>query len=257
MRSEPPEAGTRVDHVLGGRLALRQLEKGHRAGTDAMLLAASVPRDARGLLIDAGCGVGTAGLAAGIDRPHLDLVLFDREPDSVRLATENLIRNGLDTRGRALEADLVNAKSRRASGILEGSAAFVISNPPFLEAGKVRRSPDEARARAHVLEGENGLELWVRACAALVAPHGELLLIHRADQLRGLLDALEGRVGGIAVCPVHPRPGEDAIRVLLRGRKGSRAPLRLRPPLVLHESDGAYTPLADALNRGEAEIVWT
>ncbi|MDB5508961.1 MAG: Methyltransferase small [Hyphomicrobiales bacterium] len=247
---------TDVSAVLGGRLTLRQRRTGHRAGTDAILLAAAVPTAAHGLLIDAGAGVGTAGLAAGLDRDGLDLLLFDRDPEAVALAQENLALNGLSTRGRAVEADLLDPKSRRAAGVLDNSAAVVLSNPPYLDEARSRRSPDESRARAHVLEGSDGLALWLRACAALVAPGGHLLVIHRAERLCDMLSALEGRVGGLAVLPVHPRRDADAIRVLVRGTKGSRAPLRLRPGLVLHGTDGGFTPEAEAIHRGEASISW-
>ena len=245
-----------ADLLLGGRLHLHQAETGHRAGTDAILLAAAVPRDAQGLLIDAGSGSGAAGLAAAMSRPELRLLLVDREPEAVALAARNLALNGLETRGEARMADLLVAKSRRAADIADGSGAFVISNPPFLDPGQGRRSPDEGRARAHVFDEADGLERWVRACTALCAPHGEIILIHRADRLAGLLDALKGRAGAVAVTPVHARPDGDAIRVLLRARKGSRAPLRLRPPLVLHEADGRFTLLAEALHRGEAAVEW-
>ena len=254
MRSEIE--GTDVSAVLGGRLSLRQSLAGHRAGTDAVLLAAAAPRDLSGLVIDAGAGVGTAGLACALDRPGVELLLFDRDPHAVMLSRDNLAANGLAERGRAVEADLLSPKSRRAAGIADSSARLVLTNPPFLEPGQGRRSPDESRARAHVLEGPDGLAAWLRACAALVAPGGDLVVIHRADRLADLLAALEGRVGGIAICPVQARAGSDAIRVLLKGRKGSRGPLRLRPPLVLHEDNGRFTPHAEALHRGEATIDW-
>ena len=54
----------RLDAFLGGRLTLRQLPSGHRAGTDAVLLAACVPPNAKGLGVDVGAGVGAAGLSA-------------------------------------------------------------------------------------------------------------------------------------------------------------------------------------------------
>lgn len=248
------EAG--ADLLLGGRLHLFQAGEGHRAGTDAILLAAAVPRDASGLLIDAGSSSGAAGLAAALDRPHVTLLLIDREPEAVALATRNLTRNGLNVRGEARQADLLAARSRRAAGIPDGAAAIVISNPPFLDPGQGRRSPDESRARAHVFDAPDGLDRWVRACTALCAPQGEIILIHRADRLDELLAALKGRAGGVAVTPVHARAESDAMRVLLRARKGSRAPMRLRPPLVLHEADGRFTQQAEALHRGEAAIEW-
>lgn len=241
-----------ADLLLGGRLCLHQAPRGHRAGTDAILLAAAVPGDGKGLLIDAGCGAGAAGLAAGLSRPNLDLLLIDREPEAIALATRNLARNGLNPRGQARQADLLVPKSRRAAGIEDGQAPFVISNPPFLDPGQGRRSPDEGRARAHVFDDKGGLEAWIRACVALCAPHGEIFLIHRADRLGDLIACLKGRAGALAIVPVLPHAGEDAIRVILRAKKGSRAPLRLRPPLVLHEADGRFTAQAEALHRGEA-----
>ncbi len=39
------------------------------------------------------------------------------------------------------------------------------------------------------------------------------------------------------------------MRVILRGRKGSKAPLALLPGLVLHEADGRFTPVAEAIHR--------
>jgi tRNA1(Val) A37 N6-methylase TrmN6 len=245
-----------ADLLLGGRLHLHQAEAGHRAGTDAILLAAAVPPEAEGLLIDAGSSSGAAGLAAAIFRPGLQLLLIDREAEALELARRNLGLNGLERRGEARMADLLVAKSRRAAGIADGSGAYVISNPPFLDPGQGRRSPDEGRARAHVFDEADGLERWVRACTALCAPHGEIVLIHRADRLAELLEALKGRAGGVTVMPVHARAESDAIRVLLRAKKGSRAPMRLRPPLVLHEADGRFTPLAEALHRGEAVVEW-
>ncbi|MDB5642448.1 MAG: methyltransferase small [Hyphomicrobiales bacterium] len=245
-----------ADLLLGGRLRLHQAAAGHRAGTDAILLAAAAPRDAQGLLIDAGSGSGAAGLAAALDRPGLRVLLIDREPDAVALATRNLAANGMADRGEARAADLLVASSRRAAGIVDGGAEVVISNPPFLDPGQGRRSPDDARARAHVFDSPDGLDRWVRACTALCAPQGEIFLIHRADRLAELLEALKGRAGGVAVAPIHAKADGDAIRVLLRARKGSRAPLRLRPPLVLHGADGRFTPLAEALHRGEAVVEW-
>ena len=92
-----------------------------------------------------------------------------------------------------------------------------------------------------------GIENWIRACVALGSAQAEIILIHRADRLAELLAALQGRTGGISVMPIHPRAGEEATRVLIRAKKGSRAPLRLRPPLVLHQADGRFTPEVDAM----------
>jgi tRNA1(Val) A37 N6-methylase TrmN6 len=77
-------------------------------------------------------------------------------------------------------------------------------------------------------------------------------MIHRPEALPVILAAFGQRLGAVAVRPVHPRGDADAIRVLLSGIKGSKAPMRLLPGLVLHEASGAFTPLSAAIHRGEA-----
>ena len=51
------------DAFLGGQLRLRQPKSGHRAGHDAMLLAAATPARPGDRVADFGAGVGAAGLA--------------------------------------------------------------------------------------------------------------------------------------------------------------------------------------------------
>ena len=56
--------------------------------------------------------------------------------------------------------------------------------------------------------------------------------------------------------PFIRRQSASAHRLLVAGVKGSKAPLRLAPGLVLHGADGRLTPEADALHRGQALIDW-
>ena len=103
---------------------------------------------------------------------------------------------------------------------------------------------------AHVLPA-GGHGVWLQSCAALLRPGGRLALVQRADRLGAILAGLEGGFGAIVLRFVQPRARESAIRVLVRAVKGSRAPLAILPPLVLHDADGAFTPEAAALHRGE------
>jgi tRNA1(Val) A37 N6-methylase TrmN6 len=77
-----------------------------------------------------------------------------------------------------------------------------------------------------------------------------LTLIWRADGLAEVLQALEARFGDAALLPVFGRAGAPAIRVLIRARKGSRAPLALLPGLTLNDANGNPTGAAEAVLRG-------
>lgn len=244
------------DAFLGGRLVLAQPPKGHRAGTDAALLAAALSPGAADTVLDLGAGVGAAGLALAARVPGCRIVLVELDAAVAALARDNVAANGFTDRAGVVEADVTTpARLRAAAGLAPGSADMVMMNPPFHLPGTVRASPDAYRRQAHVLPAA-GDEAWIRAAAALLRPGGVLALIHRADALPRLLPALGGRFGDVRLKPVLPRAEAAATRLLVRAVKGSRAPLVLLPPLVLHEAQGGFTAVAEALHRGEATIAW-
>lgn len=237
------------DGFLGGRLRLHQPPRGaHRAGTDAILLAQLLVPAAGDRLCDAGASTGAVGLGCAALVPGLKPTLIERDHDVAELARANAGLNGIEA--RVIEADLLaSAAERRAAGLLPDGFDVVLTNPPFFDGGGHRASPNPGRATAHTFAGQD-LDAWIRACTAILRPGGRLGLIHRADALPACLDALKGRYGGIAIRPVHARAEASAIRLLISATKGSRAALSLRPPLVLHDPDGSFTPEAAALHRG-------
>ncbi|MGH6847028.1 MAG: tRNA1(Val) (adenine(37)-N6)-methyltransferase [Methylocella sp.] len=244
-----------ADAFLGSRLLLRQPAEGHRCGTDAVLLAAAAPADFSGLAIDVGAGVGAAGLALAVARSGVRIALLENDPLVAGLACANITENGLSGRGYVVEADLLSPASRRGAGLHDESAGLVITNPPFLDPGRARLSPDPRKQRAHAMPAEGALAAWIVASLAAVAPGGLFILIHRPDALPLILQTLAGRTGGITVLPIYPRREAKAGRILVRGKKGSHAPLAIAPPLVLHDGEG-FTEAADAIHRGAAMIEW-
>ncbi len=246
------------DRWLGGRLTLLQPRRGHRAGSDAALLAAAADLS-EGRIADAGAGVGAVGLALLQRQPPLGADLIEIDPRLARLAADNAALNGVSGRSRILELDICDARARREVGLADDAADAVVTNPPFFEPGTVRISPDEGKARAHVFTDQTRaapLVAWIRACLAILKPGGRLVMIHRPDALGAILAGAENRLGALALLPVHPRAGASAHRLIVSGVKGSRAPLRIAPALILHQADGRLTAAADAIHRGEALIDW-
>jgi tRNA1(Val) A37 N6-methylase TrmN6 len=258
--AELSEAAARrpvADSFLGGRLLLHQPAEGHRCGTDAVLLAAAVPADFSGHVIDAGAGIGAAGLALANTRPRSQVGLVEIDPFVASLARANIVQNGLIDRCYAAEADLFSPAGLREAGVYSERAGLVITNPPFLDPGKSRLSPEPNRRRAHAMQtnGPSALGAWIAASLALVVPSGLYIMIHRPDMLPVILQSLDGCTGAITVLPVYPRLNSKARRILVRAKKGSRAPFALAPPLVLHDEHG-FTPAADAIHRGKSAIEW-
>ncbi|KFG69769.1 methyltransferase [Microvirga sp. BSC39] len=240
------------DLLLGGRVHLAQPAKGHRAGTDAVLLAAAAPVRAGDVAVDVGAATGAVGLMAAAREKDACFVFVEQDPDLADLCRQNCRDNGIH--GEVIVADVLDRGSRQAAGLMPESADLVLTNPPFLEEGQARISPDRGRAVAHALPA-GGLDAWLKACAGLLKPKGRLVLIHRADRTAECLDISGKWLGGMELRFVHPSADKPAIRFLLRGVKGSRAPMSILPPLILNGPDGRFTPEAEALHRGEAVVL--
>ncbi len=253
MISPDDAPATTRDAFYGGRLVLTQPAKGHRSGTDAVLLAAAAPPSFSGTCYDMGAGVGAVGLGIALLRTASKVVLVERDAAAVALAWANAA--ALDRAEVSVaECDLLDRTALRRA--LPARAALVVTNPPFFDPQQSRPSPDASRRAAHVLDERAGIEDWIAACLDRLDDRGTFVAIHAAAALPAILAALANATGGITVKPVLPHAGKAAHRVLVRAAKSSRAPFRLAAPLVLHGNDNQFTAEAERLHRGEASLNW-
>ena len=242
------------DAFYGGRLFLTQPVRGHRSGTDAVLLAAAVPLDFSGSCLDMGSGVGAVGLGVALLRPGSRIVLVERDVTTAALAHDNAAALRAGDRVTVATCDIMQRDDLRRA--LPERADLVVTNPPFHDPARSRPSPDADRRGAHMLDVGFGIEDWVSACLDRLTDKGTFIAIHAVTALPELLRALGHRAGSIMVKPVLPRADEPAHRILIRATKGSRAPFGLRPPLIIHDQTGRLTPEADRLHRGDAALAW-
>ncbi|KQW84187.1 methyltransferase [Brevundimonas sp. Root1279] len=237
--------------LLGGRVRLRQPAKGYRAGLDAALLAAATAEAKAGeRLIEAGCGAGAVLMQTHARTPGLILAGVERDAAMATLARENATLNG--AAAEIITGDV--AGGFRALGL--ETFDWAVSNPPFFDDPGALRAPSPGKHGAWM--ADDGLAAWTRFLLKAVREGGRIVVIHRADRLADLLSLLGETAGSFAIRPIHPHADEPAKRVLVRAIKTGKAPLRLLPPLVLHERGGAkHTAEAEAILRGEAGLGWS
>lgn len=246
------------DTLLGGTVRLAQPRRGYRAGIDPVLLAAAVPARSRDRVLELGAGAGAAALCLAVRVPGAEVVGLEADAGTAHLAEHNAGLNGLGERVRLIVGDV----SAPPSALQPGSFDHVMANPPHLARGTGRR-PLTADKVAATIEGEEaGLDRWLGAAVLLVCAGGTVTVVHRADRLDAVLAAMAAgrgpaRLGDVTLFPLWPGTGRPAKRVIVAGRKGSRAPMRLLPGLVLHEPDGAFTAAVEAVLRaGKGLELW-
>ncbi|TYO63078.1 methyltransferase [Bradyrhizobium hipponense] len=240
------------DAFLGGQLRLKQKRSGHRAGHDAILLAAATEARAGDRVVDLGAGVGTAGLALARRVAGINLRLVEIDPELAELARANAAANAIAAEAIVLDVT-ADAQAFAANRLVPDSADIVMMNPPFNDSTRHRGSPDEARHIAHVATKET-LDAWVHAARRILRSNGVLTLIWRADGIAEVLAALSRGFGSLSILPVHGEAERPANRLLVRAIKGGRAPTRLLPGLMLNEESGVPKKEVTDILEGRAAL---
>jgi tRNA1(Val) A37 N6-methylase TrmN6 len=233
-----------LDRFLGGRVVAAQPAKGFRAGHDSVLLAAAVPADAHANVLELGSGAGVASLCLAARVPSVRITGIEADPELVRIANENALRNQMADRVRFIAMNVEDFTDR------PGEFDHAFFNPPFHpDTGQV--SPNAARDRA-TRDVTNAIGDWTRAALGLARAGGTVTAILRADRQAEIRDAA-GEHGGV-VFPLFPRKGEAPKRIIVRMVKEGRLRFRRAAGLVLHEVGGKNTNAAEAVLRHAAAL---
>lgn len=235
--------------VLNQSVRLLQPEQGFRTSLDSVMLAAACPVKAGQSVLDLGCGVGAVGFCVLRRVPGTHITGIDIQSDYVTLAQDNIPLN--DAAGRA---EFICGDVRDYAP--EARFDHVVTNPPFLKAGHHIPSPVEgvAKARGHVAP-ESDLKDWIDAGFRNLKSGGSLTIIHRADEIDRIIQALGRRFGAVEIIPLWPHVGEPARRIIVRAVKDRKSPAMLKAGIVLHDAKGAYTEEADKILRGAQPIL--
>ena len=224
---------TTANNLLGGRVQLLQPKTGFRAALDSVLLASAVPAVDGDRIMDLGSGVGAASLCLACRVQGCHIQGIEVQSPLVSIGEQNISLNGFEERIRFALGNVAEVGK-----FLEPTFDQVMANPPYLPVSRAQPTsrPDRAKVEVGI-----GLREWVYAAASVIKDAGTLTFIHRADRLDELLASVREVAGDISVFPIWPRLGKEARRVIVKGRKGRRGPMKICAGLVLHGSKGQYT----------------
>ncbi len=218
---------------------------------DAALLAATCDALPGQRVLEPGCGVGGALLAAATRRSDALFQGVERDDAAAALVAQNVSLNGLAARVSVMKGDV--QAGFRALNLPVFDA--VMANPPYFDDPNALRAPSPAKSGAWMADG--GLAAWTTFCLKAVREGGTITLIHRADRLADILALLAPKAGSFRIRPVAPFVDAPAKRVIVRAIKTGKAPLALLPPLVMHDRDGGkHSEQAEAILRGETDLPW-
>ena len=209
-----------MEHLPNG-LTLELPQGTFPLSTDSMLLAhfASLPRNAK--VLDLGSGAGTLGLLLCAKDPGCQVTGIEITESGHEAATQNIVRNGLDSRLTSICGDVRHVPSEFAPG----SFHCCISNPPYFSGGPASQATPLAR-REDCCTPEDLL----KSAAWALRYGGDFFLVHKPERLAELIAcAAPYKLEAKRLTLIRHKEGGPITLILLQFRKGGK------PGLIMDE----------------------
>jgi tRNA1(Val) A37 N6-methylase TrmN6 len=247
----PLDPGIEELSLLTGDWRILQRRDGHRWSLDDLVTAWCARRAALtrspgaedpGPFLDLGTGIGSVALMLAWSFPSARVTGVEAQALSFAMATRSARYNGCEDRVTFVHADLREAPGREVP-----TAAFpiVTGTPPYFGDPLQTRSsaPQKGPCR---FEERGGVDGYLAAFDATLAPDGRAILCHAARQRPRVLSAIAA--SGFAVVhhlEVVPKVGRDPlVDVFTLARTGMRPPAAPSEPsrLTVRDADDQWTP---------------
>ncbi len=231
------------DFIFGKQVRLKQLKKGYRFGSDAVLLASYITAN-KGLLLDLGAGVGAVSLGIAWRNPECQIVAVEKDPEIGALLSENIAANQMS---KQVTTEHISIEHLPAD--FESRFDYVIANPPFHK-NTGTRSTNRHRNLAHIGDGLS-LTDWLKKAVWACKSKGYVSFMIRADRTDEVISLLNAhKMGEVTFYPIWPVHGNPANRIIISARKNSKTGSILLPGITLHNTDGSLTSNASLAMKG-------
>jgi tRNA1Val (adenine37-N6)-methyltransferase len=225
-----------IDALTSGWTIAQRL-RGHRHSTDDLLTGwyavEVVPTPTR--ILDLGAGIGSVGLIALWRSPAATLTAIEAQDISFALLTDNLERNRLTERVRAIHGDLREVR-------LDDHFDLVTGSPPYWDISQGVVPADSQKAHAR-FELRGDIRDYALAAAAALTPDGHFVFCFPTVQRARAESACTA--AGLSVVrsrDVIPRAGAEPLFTLFAARPGDHPHVR-EPDHVVRDADGNPTPI--------------
>ena len=226
-----------TDTFFNGKLIVKQRSSGYRFSIDAVLLADHARPRSDERLLDLGTGCGIIPLILAYRNPDITAFGIEIQDELVDLATANINANNLQNQITVLCRDMRRLKP----DMIGGPVGLVVCNPPYRQPDSGRLNPDPQRAIARH-ELKISLVDLLQTVRRMLQTAGRYVTIYTAERVVELLSQMH--LHGIEpkfMRTIHSQPDAGAKLILVAGVKGARPGIKLGPPLVIYDNNGAYS----------------
>jgi tRNA1(Val) A37 N6-methylase TrmN6 len=169
-----------------------------------------------------------------------------------KLAKVNAANNNLYF--EVINSDLANLPD----ALKQKSFDHIMTNPPFFIPETLSKPLDSGKLLANVETMKLGE--WITLSLKRLKSHGSFTIIHLAERLPEILTHMGQSCGNIRILPISSRKEHPAKRIIIQAIKGSKSPMKLLPPFIVHDGDqhnkdgNDYSLFAEKILRHGAEL---
>jgi tRNA1(Val) A37 N6-methylase TrmN6 len=226
------------DSLLGGKITLRQPQKGYRVSQDAVLLAALTEVRPGQRVLELGTGYGQVALCLAHFHPDIHVTAVELLPEAADYARYNVRVNGLSDR-----IDIFNANVK---GLAIGQKFdVVVFNPPYRKPAEHSLSSNEAKNYANYEMDGVTLADWVETARR----HSDnFCFIHDARRYSEFEQVLGSKAAYLFISGGYKN---KITRVLVKVPGSSEA----LPTLYLRSAPQLWQPAVAAAFMGQQTLV--
>lgn len=210
--------------------------KNHTFGTDACILSHFAASKKVANSCDLGTGCGIIPLLMLKDGAVKRAVGVEIMPEGCQLAELSAKINKLEDLFQIINSDLKELKGKLPFGEFD----LVTCNPPYKaeNAGIKSKSEADKAARHETLCNFDDICL---AASKLLKFSGSFCVCHRPERLSDIICSMRAnKIEPKTFREVIQRKGKEPWLILVEGKKGAKAGMRILPPLFVEE-DGAFS----------------
>lgn len=227
--------GETLDDLEYDNLKIIQSKFGYKFSTDSVLLANFGKAKQNDVYVDLCSGssvIAMLFLCKNKIKKGYAVEIQERLAD---MAERSIKYNNLQDRLSVLNEDLENVYKTLGYE----SVDVITVNPPYNEIGETSDN-DEIAIATH--EIKTNLSKIAEASAKLLKYGGKIFMVHRSDRLASIMfelkkNKLEPKVLRI----VYPKKSKAPNLVLIEAKKGAKAGIVIKEPLILNNEDGSET----------------
>ncbi len=173
---------TRVNET--GSLNITESGEALCLGTDALLLAAYMRKNTRGIAAELGAGSGAISLISAKRGKFKRIKAIEIQPELADMCKKNVADNGLSD---IVETVCADVRKISAADLIGTSVVF--ANPPYMKSDSGKSSPSVARqASRHEVFG--GIDEFCACAGKVLKTGGRFYTVYRPDRLESLMIAL-------------------------------------------------------------------